>query len=63
MENEIYTVEQVAARLQINPATIYRLIKAKRFPHTNISNGEKRKIYRITESQLQEYLKTNSNGQ
>lgn len=49
---KLYTVEQVAETLQLNPVTILRYIKAKKLAALRIGGG-----YRITERALNEFLK------
>jgi excisionase family DNA binding protein len=48
-------VREVAARLEVSPATVYALIAAGKLRHCRIGNG--RGVLRILDEHLQEYLR------
>ena len=48
---DIYTVEQVAEKLQIAVRTVYKLIKSGQLPASKVGNQ-----YRITDEQLARFM-------
>ncbi len=51
----MYTVNEVAERLKVSPATIYDAASSGELPHHRIGRG--RGTIRVSEEQLAEYLK------
>jgi len=51
-EEKFYTVDEVAQILKINPMTVYRRIKEKEIEIYKVG-----RVFRISESSLQNYLK------
>jgi excisionase family DNA binding protein len=49
--SEIYTPEEIAAKLKLNINTIWRYLKSGKLPSSKIGNR-----YRITEEQLQQFM-------
>ena len=57
----LITVKQLAEEWQINPATIYSWVKARRIPHIVLSIGPHGKeCVRFRKSELEEWLKERS---
>lgn len=52
---DVLTVDQVAKELQVNPKTVYQLIRDKRLKATNIGT-EKRANWRINRKDLNDFL-------
>jgi excisionase family DNA binding protein len=50
---DIYTVEQVAEKLQIAVRTVYKLIKSGQLPASKVGSQ-----YRISEEQLERFMKS-----
>lgn len=55
MSVKFYTIEEIADILRVNPAKVRQLIKASDLQATRVG-----KQYRISEEQLQDYLKRHS---
>lgn len=55
---EVFTVEQVAARLSLCKRTVRELITSHELKHVKIG-----RVYRVTEKQLEEFLKKRSIGE
>ena len=58
MPSDLLTVSQTAKYLQLSEKTIRRLISDNRLPASKISN----RTWRIKTSDIDEYIKANSNG-
>lgn len=56
-----YSVNEVAQRLTLDPTKIYILIKKKRLGATNVSTGDIKNHWRISEADVQSYLKNGRN--
>lgn len=54
MDDSLLTVQQIAERLQLNPQTVRRWLKAGRLK--GISLGSDKAGWRMRESDLREYL-------
>lgn len=55
-ENDpLLTVEQLAARIQCSPKTIYRMVKAGKIPYLRLG-----KLIRFRQSDVVEYLRRTS---
>jgi excisionase family DNA binding protein len=52
MEKEVYTVDQIAKILQVNPMTIRKLIKAGKLKTLRVG-----RLIRVTREALEEYKK------
>src|SRR2546427_523051 len=52
-DDEALTIEEAAARLKVDPATVQRELRAGRLPGTKVGN----KIWRIPGAALSAYLK------
>ena len=44
MDDELLTAKELAAKLRVEPETVYRMCKAGKWPHTKIG-----RLYRFTE--------------
>ncbi|MCL5071053.1 MAG: helix-turn-helix domain-containing protein [Actinobacteria bacterium] len=53
---EIFSVKEIADKLGTNPTAVRLLIKDGRLKALNISRGKERPVWKVTETQLKEYL-------
>jgi len=58
MGGELYTVSEAAEYLKLSTKTVLRLISDKKILASKVSN----RSWRIKESDIDDYLKSNSNG-
>jgi len=54
-DNKIYTVEEIASKLQLNEITIRRYLRSGKLVGVKLG-----KVWRITEDQLNDFLNENS---
>ena len=51
-DNEILTIEEAAAYLQLGKLSIYKLVRAKKIPHKKVLNK-----YRFVKEELRNWVK------
>jgi phage antirepressor YoqD-like protein len=57
---EIFSTKEIAVILKINQTAVRLLIKDGKLKANNISRGKQRPVWKITQTQLIEYLRDNN---